>query len=187
MQGLFFDVRPKPGHMPRYFEHVDRLKPILAEHDGMLELERFCPLDDRDALLSHQIWRSDDDIARWRCDATHRASQAAGQRLHFEGYRIRVGPVVWETRTSGRPDLPSGRYLVAAYGASAGTKGRAYESITNEGRFLTLTDADGPEALEDACAPAPGADLLRIFDVTRDYTMTERAEAPQPLKAPRGA
>lgn len=186
MHGLFFDVRPKPGHMPRYFEHVDRLKPILAAHEGMLELERFCPLDDPEALLSHQIWRSDADIARWRSDSTHRASQAAGQRLHFEGYRIRVGPVLSEGAAA-PPQTDGGRYLVAAYGTEALDTGRAYASITNEGRFLTLTETQNGEEMRAAYAAAAAVGTRRLFEIARDYTMTDRAQAPQKAATRAGA
>ena len=99
MHGLFFEMRPKPGHMAHYFAHVDRLKPVLARHHGMVFLDRYRPLDDAEALLSHQLWADEAAIAAWRADPTHRASQAAGRRVHFEDYRIRVGPAL---------DKPSG-------------------------------------------------------------------------------
>ena len=94
MHALFFDMEPKAGHMPHYFEHVDRLRPLLAAHEGLLYLERFRPLDQPDAILSHQHWAGEEAIRAWRCDGTHRASQAAGRNVHFERYRIRVGPEV---------------------------------------------------------------------------------------------
>ena len=90
MHGLFFDVQPKPGHMPHYFDHVNRLKPILAAHAGLMFLDRYQPRDDAGALLSHQLWADEQAIAAWRAESTHRASQAAGRRIHFDGYRIRV-------------------------------------------------------------------------------------------------
>jgi heme-degrading monooxygenase HmoA len=171
MLGLFFDVRPKPGHMVHYFAHVDRLKPVLAAHDGLIYLERFRPLDDPDALLSHQHWRDEAALAGWRRDATQRVSQAAGRRVHFEDYRIRVG-------SEGADG--EGRFVVTIAGAEPFAQGRAYESVTRPGVFLTLAEAGaGAGAREIAArARAGGADAVHVFAIARDYTLTDRAEAP---------
>ncbi|MDG4648822.1 antibiotic biosynthesis monooxygenase [Roseibacterium sp. SDUM158017] len=175
MLGLFFDVRPKPGHMVHYFEHVDRLKPVLAGHGGLLYLERFRPLDDEGALLSHQHWADEAALAGWRREATHRASQSAGRRVHFEDYRIRVGETVADAGARG-----AGRFVVAAAGP-APTGGRAYESVTRAGRFLSLTEAgtgEGAGAIAEA-ARRDGADAVHVFAIARDYTLEDRAEAPR--------
>jgi len=180
MHGLFFDVRPKPGHMVHYFEHVERLKPVLARHAGLHYLERFRPLDDPDALLSHQLWQNEVAIAAWRSDATHRASQSAGRRIHFEDYRIRVGPVSPDAQLALSGQAAQERFLVAVYGAPQARLGRVFESVTSPGRFLTLADAQGAaeaQALASA-ARSGGAAELRVFRIVRDYTMTDRAEAP---------
>jgi heme-degrading monooxygenase HmoA len=172
MHALFFDMQPKAGHLPHYFEHVDRLRPLLAAHPGLLYLERFRPLDQPDAILSHQHWADEAAIRAWRCDGTHRQSQAAGRAVHFEQYRIRVGPEV--------AAVGAGRFVVAAYGAAAAGPGRVHESVTRAGRFLTLAEAAlGDAAWEIAAlARADGAEEVRIFAVSRDYSLTDRAEAP---------
>jgi heme-degrading monooxygenase HmoA len=172
MHALFFDMQPKAGHMPHYFEHVDRLRPLLAAHPGLLYLERFRPLDQPDAILSHQHWADEEAIRAWRCDGTHRQSQAAGRMVHFEQYRIRVGP---EVQPEG-----AGRFVVAAYGAAAAGPGRVHESVTRAGRFLTLAEAALGDAARKIAAQAwaDGAEDVRIFAVSRDYSLTDRAEAP---------
>ncbi|HSF65655.1 MAG TPA: antibiotic biosynthesis monooxygenase family protein [Paracoccaceae bacterium] len=172
MHALFFEMQPKPGHMPHYFEHVERLRPILAAHPGLIYLERFRPLDRPDAILSHQHWADEEAIRAWRCDGTHRASQSAGRRIHFDDYRIRVGPEA--------PAQGAGRFVVAAYGAAPAGPGRVHESVTRPGRFLTLAEAGQGDAAQEvaAMARAAGAEDVRIFAITRDYTMTDRAEAP---------
>lgn len=177
MHCLFFDVRPKPGHMAHYFEHVDRLKPVLARHEGLAYLERFRPLDAPEALLSHQLWTGEAAIRAWREDATHRASQAAGRRVHFESYRIRVGPELDLRAGDGDRE---GRFLVAAYGPAPAEGGRAHESVTVPGRFVTLGDASRLFAARDLATRwhAGGAETTRLFEIARDYTMTDRAEAP---------
>lgn len=176
MHCLFFDVQPKPGHMPHYFDHVARLKPVLARHEGLVFLDRYRPLDDTEALLSHQLWADEAAITAWRADATHRVSQSAGRKVHFDGYRIRVGEEV-EPATGDA----AGRFLLAAYGDApvplAGA--RSYESVTHAGRFVTLASHDRLSVAATAGATC-GAQEVRIFRILRDYTMTERAEAPQP-------
>jgi heme-degrading monooxygenase HmoA len=173
MLGLFFDVRPKPGHMVHYFAHVDRLKPVLAAHEGLLYLERFRPLDEPEALLSHQHWADEAALAGWRRDGTHRASQAAGRKVHFEDYRIRVGPE--GTGMAGR-----GRFVVTAE-AGEPLEGRGYESVTRPGRFLTLSEADNGEAALALAHAARngGATRVHVFAISRDYTLRDRAEAPE--------
>ena len=183
MHALFFDVLPKPGHMVHYFEHVAILKPVLARHEGLIFLDRYRPLDQPEAILSHQLWADEDAIAAWRSDATHRASQGAGRTLHFESYRIRVGPQVLDLPANDR-DLPDrkGRFVMAAYGVApvALDGGRAFESVNHEGRFVTLFATDRAALARDAARRAmdEGAGTARVFDIARDYTMTDRAEAP---------
>lgn len=171
MHGLFFDVRPRPGHLDHYFAHVERLKPVLARHKGLIYLERFRALDDPEELLSHQFWRDEDAIHGWRDDPEHRVSQAAGRRVHFESYRLRIGPEL------PAPPPDPGRLLVALYGDAPAPVGRAYESVTRPGQFVTLAEAaSGAEALDRA--QVQGIDAARIFAITRDYTQSDRAEAP---------
>jgi heme-degrading monooxygenase HmoA len=186
MHGLFFDVQPKQGHMPHYFTHVDRLKPILAQHNGLVFLDRYRPLDDEGALLSHQLWADEDAIAGWRADATHRASQSAGRKIHFDGYRIRVGAQIAHLTQDSAPmvDLAAERLLVVAYALAPVTLpgARSYESVNNPGRFVTLASHSGPATAQGLAqaALAQGANDVRIFAITRDYTLTDRAEAPNP-------
>lgn len=174
MLGLFFDVLPRPGHMPRYFEHVDRLKPILSAHPGLIYLERFRPLDDEAALLSHQHWADEAALVAWRRDPSHRVSQAAGRRVHFDSYRIRVGDHLSEVPAQGR-------FLVTLAGPEPRPdEGRSYESVTRPGRFLTVCSCDAGAmagALREM-ARARGEDV-HVFDISRDYTDRHRAEAPE--------
>ena len=175
MHGLFFEVKPKRGHMVHYFAHVDRLKPVLAQHKGMAFLDRYRPLHDPDALLSHQLWESEAAIAAWRADATHRASQSAGRKIHFEGYRIRVGTHLVEAKGEDR-------FLLAAYGPAPVDLpgGRVHDSVNHPGQFLTLASAEAAGTARDlaTAAKAQGAATLRLFRIDRDYSLTDRIEAP---------
>ena len=73
---------------------------------------------------------------------------------------------------------------MAAYGprpvALAG--GHGYESVNTAGRFLVLAARDGADEARAAAAEAgrQGAEAVRLFRIDRDYTLTDRAEAPVP-------
>ena len=51
MHALFFEVRPKQGHLKHYFEHVAVLKPVLAQHAGLIFIDRYSSLVDRDVVI----------------------------------------------------------------------------------------------------------------------------------------
>ncbi|MDA0187855.1 MAG: hypothetical protein O3C59_10325, partial [Proteobacteria bacterium] len=133
----------------------------------------------------HQLWADEQAIAAWRAESTHRASQTAGRRVHFDDYRIRVGEMVLhltQDAPSIQNDIPDTRLLVVAYGEGdiALPGGRLYESVNNPGQCVALVgDRDRAEALDLARhALAQGARVLRIFAINRDYSLTKRAEAP---------
>ncbi len=167
---LFFEMHPKPGHLDHYFAHVERLRPHLARHEGLLRIERFRRLDDSNAILSFQLWQDEDAILKWRRDDAHRVSQAAGRNVHFSDYRIRVGP---EVPDNDKLD-PTGRFVAVRTGEDKpdGTGAAHFESVTQAGRYLSLRDLDARKPLD-----ANGADSS-IFRINRDYGMRARAEAP---------
>lgn len=190
MHALFFEVRPHPGHLAHYFEHVARLRPVLARHTGLSFLDRYASLADADVLLSHQLWDSEAAIAGWRCDAVHRESQAAGRQVHFADYRIRVGERVlhWQpdtpqaTRETDRDyDAP---HIVALYARQAvATPGfSSFESVNHPGQFIALSTMDGfvaANSLWDARSMQPGLDQAAVYRITRDYGLHDRAQAPR--------
>lgn len=199
MDGLFFEVRPHPGHLAHYFAHVDRLRPVLARHEGLLFLDRFRSLDHEDVLLSHQLWRDEEAIVEWRRDPEHRRSQNAGNRVHFADYRIRVGALVldWQAGdpppSSGKVASAHARYVLAVYGSSSLREEgfAAFESVNHEGRFIALAEPRGRAeavAAHAALIGREGVSRSALFAVRRDYGLFERDEAPSgplpPLRAP---
>ena len=64
--GLFFEVQPKPGQRQAYFDHVDKLKPVLNQHEGLLWIQRYQSIDVPDLILSHQYWASEAALVAWR-------------------------------------------------------------------------------------------------------------------------
>ncbi|MGY6410974.1 MAG: antibiotic biosynthesis monooxygenase family protein [Alkalilacustris sp.] len=175
MHALLFEMRPKPGHLPHYFAHVDRLRPILARHTGLLWLDRFRAVDDPDLILSHQHWADEAAILGWRRDPQHRRSQEAGRRVHFEDYRIRVG------RAMGGGADAAGFVTVHAAAPAALPGARAFESLNTPGAVLTLADAADAataRALLDAAQGTPGLRAAHAFALSRDYGLTQREQAP---------
>lgn len=189
MHALFFEVRPKPGHLDHYFDHVARLRPVLSQHTGLRFLDRYSALNDADLLLSHQLWDSEDAIIAWRKDATHRRSQSAGRQVHFADYRIRVGLRVlhWTAGTQatqapfvGPADVP---HVIALYGAEPATASafNAFESVNTKGTFIALATTDGyaaAQALLNENLDAPGLESGAVYRIRRDYGQFDRAQAP---------
>ena len=194
MYALFFEVRPKPGHLPHYFEHVDRLRPALARHQGLLFLDRYRSLSDEAVLLSHQHWRDEAAILAWRRDSLHLQSQQAGRYQHFADYRIRVASLVcqwvagqFSDAAQDKLEAPDeGRFVIAAYiqandGQAAGNAG--FESVNHQGAFISLEEASSlsqAQASVRAWSDVPDLQSVRAFRVVRDYGMLERKEAPRP-------
>ena len=65
--GLFFEVAPNPGHLNHYFSFVEKLKPELEKHDGLIWLNRYEAKFDDYSLLSHQLWDSEKSIEKSEC------------------------------------------------------------------------------------------------------------------------
>lgn len=189
MHAVFFEMRPRSGHLVNYFGHVAKLKPALARHPGIAFLDRYTSLSDADVLLSHQLWESEDAIAAWRADANHRRSQSAGRHVHFADYRIRVGERVsyWEAGMAGMPSCsaykPGRQHVIALYGRLpiAQTPFLAFGSVNNQGRFIALTETVGSASHELLAnhIGADGLDAAAVYAISRDYSQIDRSQAPR--------
>ena len=169
MIGLFFEVIPREGHAQRYFELAAALKPELERSGGVLFIDRYTSTSRPDAILSHQWWEDEASLIRWRQNAQHRAIQRAGREQHFADYRLRIGPAVDSSQA-----VPAARSLWVSYHdaePAAPAAGELFKSVYREGKFLVLSERS-PVAQETS------ADS-KVFEITRDYTMYDRAEAPQ--------
>lgn len=190
MHALFFEMRPKSGHLDHYFEHVARLRPVLARHSGLVFLDRYGALGESDVLLSHQLWEDEAAIIAWRKDAEHRRSQEAGRHIHFSDYRIRVGErfMLWQptegfTLAEAKTDLTAS-FVLAIYGTTPVTAPpfSAFESFNHKGRFISLASFDSLEAAETAFKfhiERPGTEKIAVYSIHRDYGQFDRAQAPQ--------
>jgi heme-degrading monooxygenase HmoA len=193
MHALFFEMQPKPGHLDHYFEHVARLRPVLARHEGLAFLDRYRSLDDPELILSHQLWESEEAIVAWREDAEHRRSQEAGNRVHFKNYRIRVGERVLHGRPQiGRPtfpERPATSFVLAAYGSRpvSAPEFSAFASFNREGQHVSLATFASSAEVQRALDTGPDferIDEVAAYAIRRDYGQFDRAEAPR-RSAPR--
>jgi heme-degrading monooxygenase HmoA len=193
--GLFFEVTPHPGHSEHYFSFVEMLKPELANYEGLLWLNRYRALFDDYSLLSHQLWDSEQSIENWRKNKTHRLAQTAGIKTHFKDYRIRIGKRLegWlvddkselEKRSPGgssslllsvQSNAPILDSIPEGYGSSQIT----YADLEASKQFITLLE---PNDLLHAKAlgssiNADIIDKIELFLIGRNYSMTERDQAP---------
>lgn len=194
MQALLFEVRPRPGHEDHYFRRAAALRPLLAGHDGLLFLDRYRSETRPGIILSHSRWRDEAALARWRADGRHHAAQCAGRREHFQDYRIRVAHVLRVIAGTGadtrhgeegayaHPEVGAARYLaiLAGPGGPAAPDGETFRSVTADDARLTVVE---PATLEDGHAlldrTRSGTTHAMLCRVTRDYGMSDRAEAPQ--------
>ena len=193
--GLFFEVTPQPGHLEHYFSFVERLKPELANHEGLLWMNRYRALFDDYSLLSHQLWDSEQSIESWRKNTAHRLAQTAGIKTHFKDYRIRIGKKLGDWLADDKPELKSRSrerstslllsvhskapiigYIPEEYGSSKIT----YVDLAASKQFITLLK---PNDLIQAKAIGANInpnkiDKMELFLISRNYSRTERNQAP---------
>ena len=193
--GLFFEVVPNSGHLHHYFSYVEKLKPELEKHKGLIWLNRYeAQLDDY-SLLSHQLWDSEKSLENWRQNKQHRLAQKAGIKKHFKDYRIRIGQrlACWQanlvTETNFELTSKSDALLVSiqsrtvisntAFNKHAVLDG-AYNGLSASDQFITLVtpnDLPSVKALTSLIS-TDSIDKIELFLISRDYSMTNRIQAP---------
>lgn len=106
MMAVIFEVVPAPGQRSAYMGAAAALKPLLAQIDGFISIERFESLTTPGKLLSLSFWRDEDAVARCRQQEAHRSTQAAGRDHVFADYRLRVAAVVRDYGMNDRAEAP---------------------------------------------------------------------------------
>jgi heme-degrading monooxygenase HmoA len=193
--GLFFEVVPYSGHLNHYLNYVEKLKPELGKHKGLIWLNRYRALFDDQCLLSHQLWDSEKSLENWRRNKLHRMAQKAGIEKHFKDYRIRIGErlACWQadlvTDINFEQTSRSGALLLSmqsrvfipktAFNKHASLDS-IYCSLSASDQYITLVT---PNNLSSALALTSSIsteffDKMELFLISRDYSMTERSQAP---------
>jgi len=104
---VIFEVHPRPGAAPRYFELAAALKSGLQSIDGFISVERFESLAQPGRYLSLSFWRDEAAVRNWRCHGMHRHAQQEGRGDVLESYRLRVATVVRDYGMLARDQAPS--------------------------------------------------------------------------------
>ena len=194
--GLFFEVVPNSGHLHHYFSYVEKLKPELEKHKGLIWLNRYeAQLDDY-SLLSHQLWDSEKSLENWRQNKQHRLAQKAGIKKHFKDYRIRIGQrlACWQanlvTETNFELISKSDALLVSiqsrtvisntAFNKHAVLDG-AYNGLSASDQFITLVTPNDLPSVKPLTSliSTDSIDKIELFLISRDYSMTNRIQAPR--------
>jgi heme-degrading monooxygenase HmoA len=106
MIAVIFEVWPADEQRETYLDIAARLRPLLAEIDGFISIERFESLTEPGKLLSLSFWRDEQAIAAWRQLDPHRGAQARGRADVFKDYRLRVAGVIRDYGMLSREEAP---------------------------------------------------------------------------------
>ena len=106
MIAVIFEVMPAVGQRDRYLQIAADLKPLLAQIDGFISIERFESLSREGVVLSLSFWRDEDAVQEWRRLEAHRAAQTQGRAGVFADYRLRVADVLRDYGMKAREAAP---------------------------------------------------------------------------------
>jgi len=112
MIAVIFEVVPAEGRKDMYLDIASKLKPLLADIDGFISIERFQSLVDDKKVLSLSFWRDEKAIKAWRNLESHRFAQERGREDIFSDYRIRVASVERDYGLNNRKQAPSDSNLI---------------------------------------------------------------------------
>ncbi len=104
---VIFEVFPKEENKQEYLDIAAKLKPMLADVDGFISIERFASLQDPNKILSLSFWEDEQSVEKWRNESMHRHGQASGLGHIFSDYRIRVGQIIRDYSLENRAEAPT--------------------------------------------------------------------------------
>ena len=107
MIAVIFEAEAAPGRRDAYLDAAARLRPLLAQVDGFISIERFESLTQPGKILSLSFWRDEAAVERWRNLEQHRQVQAAGRAGIFSDYRLRVAQVLRDYSMNERTQAPA--------------------------------------------------------------------------------
>lgn len=93
MIAVFFEADIQPAQQQRYLLLAAQLKPLLAEIEGFIAIERFQSLATQGKILSLSWWRDEAAVLAWKNNVLHQAAQEEGKSAIFSAYRIRIASV----------------------------------------------------------------------------------------------
>jgi heme-degrading monooxygenase HmoA len=106
MIAVIFEVWPEAERRQEYLDIAADLRPLLAQIDGFVSIERFESLSEPGKLLSLSFWRDEDAVKAWRNLEPHRTAQAKGRGGIFRDYRLRIAGVIRDYGMAERTQAP---------------------------------------------------------------------------------
>jgi heme-degrading monooxygenase HmoA len=106
MIAVIFEVWPADGKRTNYLDLAAELRPMLANIDGFISVERFESLTEPGKMLSLSFFRDEEAVKAWRNTLEHRRAQAIGRGSYFANYRLRIAGVLRDYGKTDRADAP---------------------------------------------------------------------------------
>jgi heme-degrading monooxygenase HmoA len=103
---VIFESEPLPDRTQAYLDAAERLRPLLANVDGFISIERYASLSRPGKVLSISFWRDANAVERWRNEDAHRAVQSFGRAAIFADYRLHVAEVMRSYGMHDRAEAP---------------------------------------------------------------------------------
>ena len=107
MIAVIFEVEPAEGRTEEYLDIAAGLRPLLADVEGFISVERFQSLTDPKKLLSISFYEDEAALDRWRQVSGHRGAQSKGRGGVFADYRLRVAHVIRDYGMFDRDEAPA--------------------------------------------------------------------------------
>lgn len=147
MFSVVFEIRPRPDQGDAYLAQADALRTDLAAVDGFIDNGHYNSLTRPGWMLTLSDWRDEKAVVRWRTAERHHVAQGLGRAEILADYRLRVGPVIRDTR------LPAGQSLAEQ---------RLDETQAGEATYITLIEATRPSEWAETNNPAACSQYLGL-------------------------
>jgi heme-degrading monooxygenase HmoA len=106
MIAVIFEGVAQDDRKEAYLDAAAQLRPLLANIDGFLSIERFESLTTPGKILSLSFWRDEEAVSRWRNLPEHREVQRVARQSIFRDYRLRVAHVLRDYGMNERREAP---------------------------------------------------------------------------------
>ncbi|MBK0031003.1 antibiotic biosynthesis monooxygenase [Erwinia sp. S43] len=102
MIAVLFEADVTPAQQARYLQLAAELKPLLADIEGFISIERFQSLTTEGKILSLSWWQNEEAVLQWKRNVIHKAAQEEGRKSIFAFYRIRIMQLAREYSSENR-------------------------------------------------------------------------------------
>ena len=107
MIAVIFEAIVQDDRKDAYLDAAARLRPLLANIDGFLSIERFESLATPGKILSLSFWRDEEAVRQWRNLPEHREVQRVARQSIFRDYTLRVAHVLRDYGMESRTEAPT--------------------------------------------------------------------------------